>query len=393
MVTLLADLDDVLALLVEARDIIEERPAAATPDWITRRGWREFLESISNEALDAAERDPAGWLAVHAEGDLRALGSAAAALTRRYEDDSAAPAPQRHRHVKHRKRQQIEALCELATARFPDAQRVVDLGSGHGHLTRALTRALPVEDSLGVDSSAERIAKALELGGRFVHGDAAEERVEAGDLVVGLHPCGALGDALVQRARDAGAHVLMVSCCFQKTETPGRRGISRRARGWLVPRASLGLANLAPRSFEGSGTLESKRAGRRTRLALRHLLMARGVALDPGDEARGVTKERIARGLRHAASHAFERRGLDPPSETELELARTDSDATYARLSRHALPRHALARVLELGIVLDRACHLLEGGWDVDVRPLFSSRVSPRNLGIVARAAQRTDGK
>lgn len=237
---------------------------------------------------------------------------------------------------------------------------------------------------MGVEREAARAAKARALGGRFIHGDGARAELRPGDLAVGLHPCGALGDDLVRGARAVGAGVLMVSCCHQKVPPPARRWLSEAAEGFEVPRGALGLANLSPVSFAGSGSLGDKRRWRRTRLALRLALEARGVRLAPGDEARGVTKERFARGLGAAAEHAFARRGLAPPVAAELSAAAAEAERRHARIARFALPRHALARVLELAIVLDRAAYLAEGGQRVRVRPLFGPRTSPRNLAIVA---------
>ncbi|MBX3245858.1 MAG: methyltransferase [Myxococcales bacterium] len=400
-----ADLDEALDLLLELGDVVELRPSGSeAPVWAAARGWDAFLGAISDEALREAQADPAGWLRTCADAppSLRALAEAASRLVRRFEPSPAlapTPAAARERHVKARKHAQLGPLVEVARRRFPDASRVVDFGAGHGHLTRALLRELALPEALGVDWDAGRVARATELaraaaragavGPRFVHADASREErtLRRGDLVVGLHPCGALGDALVGRARDAGAHVLAVSCCFQKIGASAREASSARARrrGFVVPRHALGLANLSPESFEGSADVSAKQDGRRTRHALRALLEGRGLSLGPGDEARGVPKDRVRRGLAEIAELACRARGLTPPTPHELELAEARASVEHARVARFSLPRHALGRVLELAIVLDRACVLEEAGYEVEVAPLFPARVSPRNLGIVAR--------
>lgn len=386
-------LDEALAILRPATDLIGERPFAGhVPEWAARRGWSDFLQSIDDRALADAEAAPAAWLAAHAPGALGTLGRDALAFSSRFQS----PSHEAHdvsqkwlvseasaggaRHVKARKRVQIEAFV-VAARGFEGVERVVDLGSGHGHLTRALGELV---DAVGVERDRERVARARDLGGRFVAGEGAEARLRPGDLAVGLHPCGALGDDLVRGARSARAQVLMVSCCYQKTEPPERRWLARRAEGFAVPQHALGLANLAPVSFRGSGSLDAKRDWRRTRLAVRLALEARGVSLGPGDEARGVTKERFRRGLRAAADRAFARRSLSPPSGDELNAAERAAADAYGRVARFALPRHALARVLELAIVLDRATYLAEGGYRASVRPLFGLETSPRNLAVAA---------
>lgn len=388
------DLDLALSILRSTGDIVVERPSSAeVPAWAAERGWDGFLCGLGDEDLFTAEREPASWLQDRQDAPprLRELARTIRSLTRRYEDQGPPRGAPHQRHVRERKRTQLQALSEVATERFSDARRVIDFGAGNGHLTRELARTLGCE-SIGIDWDAARVARASHLGGsagpRFLLADGVTSTLvlEEGDLVVGLHPCGSLGDALVARARDARAHVLAVSCCFQKIANEERSACSERAKGFTIPKHALGLANLSPVSFEGSGDLAAKREGRRTRLALRLALEARGEQVAPGAEARGVPKERVRRGLREIADLAFEARGLDTASDADLEAAAAAAAAQYGHIARFALPRHALSRVLELAIVLDRACLLAEGGFAVEVRPLFSSRTSPRNLGIVARA-------
>lgn len=382
-------LDEALAILRASMDIVSERPADGTaPEWVSARGWTSELLALSDEALSDAERRPARWLAAKGTGSLAELAARADAFVSRFrftgsdfDPDSDSDDRRRPRHVKARKQAQIDAFV-AAASELSGIERVVDLGSGHGHLTRALGEL--VTEAIGIEREPQRAARARELGGEFVHGEGARAELRPGDLAVGLHPCGALGDALVRGARDAGSHVLMVSCCYQKTDPPERRWLAQTAEGFAVPRDALGLANLSPVSFAGSGTLADKRGWRRTRLALRLALEARGLSLMPGDEARGVTKERVRRGLRAASERAFSERALPPPSDAELSFAADEAARRHGRIARFALPRHALARVLELAIVLDRAVFLAEGGLRVQVRPLFGLATSPRNLAIMA---------
>ncbi len=389
-----------LGILEQTHDIVDGRHAPGdVPEWATRRGWSDSLLGLSDDTLFEAERDPVRFLATWTEAppSLRTIARDVSGLVDAFEDVSEPERGALERHVKRRKQAQLDAFCAVALRAFEGVTRVVDLGSGHGHLTRALARALRPEQALGIDWDDERVARAIDLAGdggpRFVHGDANQDVGDAlvlrrGDLVVGLHPCGDLGDALVRRAREAGADVLAVSCCFQKTEQDARHALSKQARdvGFSVPRHALGLANLSPVSFEGSGSLADKGVWRTSRLALRLLLEARGVPLAPGAESRGVPKDRVRQGLAEIAALAFAKRGLAPVTARELADASARAERVQAKVARLSLPRHALARVLELAIVLDRARLLEEGGWDTRVVTLFSSRTSPRNLAIVAVA-------
>ncbi len=103
--------------------------------------------------------------------------------------------------------------------------RVVDLAGGHGLLAHAL---LLLDDSspeaLVVDrvvpASASTVSDALarvwpRLTGRvrFLAGDLGAVPLTAADLVVSSHACGALTDAVLRLAADAGARVAVLPCC------------------------------------------------------------------------------------------------------------------------------------------------------------------------------------
>lgn len=44
-----------------------------------------------------------------------------------------------------------------------------------------------------------------------------------------------------------------------------------------------------------------------------------------------------------------------------------------------------LGRLLELALVLDRACFLIESGYEAKVLVAFAPEVSPRNLAVLAQ--------
>ncbi len=103
--------------------------------------------------------------------------------------------------------------------------RVVDLASGHGllaHLMLILDDSSP--HALAVDPMRPASAGALEdaltatwprLRGRVQRIDARIEDVplHPEDLVVSVHACGALTDAVIARAMEARARVAVLPCC------------------------------------------------------------------------------------------------------------------------------------------------------------------------------------
>jgi len=103
--------------------------------------------------------------------------------------------------------------------------RVVELAAGHGLLAYLL---LLLDDSspgaVAVDAkpvpSARKLAQALvshwpRLEGRVDHriADLSSVELDAGDLVVSVHACGALTDLVMDRAMRAEAALAVLPCC------------------------------------------------------------------------------------------------------------------------------------------------------------------------------------
>ena len=151
------------------------------------------------------------------------------------------------------KSEQVSALLASASARLElsRVRRVVDVGCGKGHLVSKLRSELGVP-ALGVD-----VDDAVLDAARATYPEvecfecrdvvAAGLPLQAGDLVVGLHPCGALGEAIVRAVRDcargegesggggdggSSCALLMVPCCWHKqgSSVAAREPLSERAR-------------------------------------------------------------------------------------------------------------------------------------------------------------------
>lgn len=388
-----AELEQIAALLAPFADVIALRAdEPEPPPWCERRGWSPFLLALTDDEVLRAERHglpTSDAVLERAPSDLRDLCTAARAFT---EPFLAGPkdldAIERER-VPLRKRTQVAALVDHLRGLSLPITRVVDLGAGHGHLTRALHSELEVA-ACGVERDGElvRVARALsrEQDIAYVELDFGGSSIALlpTDLVIGLHACGALGDALLQRAAAARAQVLLVSCCQQKIDTAARRPLSslgeRLELTW--PRPLLGLSNLS----WGATAVESMR-GREVRHALRILLRGRGIDESVGSVAHGINKRRFRQNLSVVADAALRQRKEPPPSASELCTAESRGVAEFARIRRLSLPRNLLGRLMELAIVFDRASYLAEQGYEVAVRSMFDIDVSPRNLGVVARAA------
>lgn len=108
-------------------------------------------------------------------------------------------------------------------------RRVVEFAAGHAlvaHLLLLLDATS--ESAVAIDAkevpSGDRLAQTLasqwpRLEGRVARrvGDLATVGLEAGDLVVSVHACGALSDTVLDRAIRAQATVALLPCCHDAT--------------------------------------------------------------------------------------------------------------------------------------------------------------------------------
>ncbi|HJL17015.1 MAG TPA: methyltransferase [Sandaracinaceae bacterium LLY-WYZ-13_1] len=379
------------ALLADVEDVLAHRVTAPEPPgWATRRGWASFLAALSDDALVACERrGPAAVLPTlpGVPAELRELAERVTARSALPAGEPAERVPAL-RQASPRKRAQVAALAALVRRWAPRTERIVDLGAGKGHLTRALAEALDLP-AIGVERRDAVVRRARDLTFdarvRFVAGDAARDVAPGpSDLLVGLHACGALGDALVERAARTGAGALLVSCCPQKAPGGVRapRSSVGRTLGLTLDAPLLGLANLATVA-DGAPDAAAVMDRRRTRRALYTLLRDAGADLAPGDEARGIHRRQFRRPLAELAPRAFAGRGLAAPSPAAIRDAERRAAVEHGRIRRFALPRTMLARPLELALVFDRAAALAETGPAPHVLEAFDRRASPRNVAIL----------
>lgn len=311
---------------------------AGDASWPDEGTWREYLLSLSVEATEACEylglHHAPQWATVDMPTTLRSLcdgvATASSLLGRNVhtstcsecvkESGQTAGGGGSRGHGNWRqsreKGEQVGALLVAAVARLDCTRmrRVVDVGCGKGHLTSELSRSLGIP-ALGLDSEATVLSAARELYPQvtFERCDVVDEGLARhlcpGDLVVGLHPCGALGEAIVaaacsfsrppavqcacesargsasvtagsgceeeggKGAHDEGVALLMVPCCWHKQKVPLRAPLSAAAvtAGLYLPHAALKKASMA---LDSSQSLEARRA----RHQLRDLLRSRGVA-------------------------------------------------------------------------------------------------------------------
>jgi SAM-dependent methyltransferase len=184
--------------LGEHRDLLLARAGSPSPDLLRTleaRGWDDFLLSLDEGELAAFERDgslaPMPARAPASFRDLCAQALVRAAVPS-LEPAHEPMACRRRPHEKARKHIQVDAFAALVSPLAARARRVVDVGSGHGHLTRALaSRVRAAVVGLERDPTLARRARELasDDGPSFESRDVLAEglALEAGDCGVGLH--------------------------------------------------------------------------------------------------------------------------------------------------------------------------------------------------------------
>jgi hypothetical protein len=384
-------------LVAENRDVLDGRPGGecAIPEALVARGWSAFVLSLDDQELASVETDglDTGW-PERTPGSLRALVACArdvcsmSALV-----PAGAPAARFRPRETPRKRAQIDAFRALFLSVAAPVTRVVDVGSGHGHLTRAIAERMehPV---IGLERDAALVGRARAMaegrGPSFVVTDVLRDGLAPlpGDCFVGLHACGELGDAMVTTVAGApGTSLALVGCCLQK-----RRQLSRRPFCPIpgldepldLPRRLLGLSNLTARNSGVEASRSDNLAARERRLALNRLLTERWGPTRLGAEIDGLNR-RVAQGdLSVLVARAFAHRGAPAPSAAAIDDAARWARDAHARARRLSLPRALLARVLEVYVLLDRAMVLERRGFVVRVGTAFPAEMSARNLALVA---------
>ena len=312
-------------LVAETRDLLHARPLTGHQDEaVAARGWLGFLEGLDEATLVALEVAglEADWPAATPASLLGLIKRLRVACT---VPSLEASGPTRALGVRESpaKRAQIEAFCRVLAPIAARARRVVDVGSGHGHLTRAI--ACASRPTLGLERDARLIESAraipAETAPEFVVRDVLAEGlpIEQGDCTIGLHACGELGDRIVDEGAARGAAVVLVGCCLQKrreeVRAPFRRDLGDAV---ALPRAWLGLSNLTIREEGVEASRVENLAARERRLALRILLAEHAPMLRVGAEIEGLNRRVAHTDLETLVARAFAVRGLAAPSSAPV---------------------------------------------------------------------------
>lgn len=286
-----------------------------------------------------------------------------------------------------KKRHEISVIKQQLSHK--EINKIIDIGSGAGHLSSVLLHQNNKE-SLCIDMSSDfqaigkkkltrhapNILKRLQFE---THKITDRSQFPTSDLLIGLHACGDLSSILIQKYVKANIkNLLSYGCCYHKL-TKEHYNLSQNADLKLTNH-SLTMAAKSYKSLDITDYQKRQRV-KNFRYTL-HFFMQEKLNLEfetignaNQEDYQGKFSQYMYKYL--AQSKSFSESDL----EEYYEEKKNDVDYYIAA----GIIRSHLARLVELYIILDRALFLKEKGFAVEVQETFSSKLSPRNISLFSR--------
>lgn len=298
-----------------------------------------------------------------------------------------------------RKWQQILLFAEAAaTSDLP----VLEWCAGKGHLGRVFAQQFQrpvcsVEWQATLCDQGAAAARKLALPQSFVCRDVLQQPVAdlfvARQQVVALHACGDLHrTALIHAAAAQSQQVHILPCCYHLQQAMEYQPISTTAQR---SRLKLGKSELKL-AVQGQVTGgERIRRLRQTEMLWRraYQLWRAEITGDPHYQPLvSVAKHWFSGEFRAFAAYAASQHQLVLPADQDGRIYLEKAAPLLLTQRRIELVQHLFRRPLELWLVLDRALYLTEHGYQVQLRQLCDTMLTPRNLLISAyRTTAATD--
>lgn len=291
-----------------------------------------------------------------------------------------------------RKWQQIEAFASrLDFAEAP--QQWLDWCAGKGHLGRLLARdgkpLLSLEFDGALVKDGQRLSDRLQLQARHCQQDVlaadAHEHLQAGHTAVALHACGDLHVRLLQLASTQGCRQLAVApCCYNRIASDHYQPLSH-----IAQRSNLVLS----RDDLRLPLAETVTAGARVRRQ-RDTSMARRLAFDQlqrqiRDSAEYLPLPSVAptwldKPFADYCRDLAALKGLALPADVDWQQLEARGWQRLAQVRNLELVRGLFRRPMELWLLLDRALFLEEQGYRATLGAFCATRMTPRNLLLLA---------
>jgi hypothetical protein len=286
-----------------------------------------------------------------------------------------------------RKWQQIQYFAAtVGQAKLP----VLEWCAGKGHLGRLLAHQFgcavhSVEWQAELCQQGEHSARRLSLPQRFsqrdVLKDDCRDLFQPAQQVLALHACGDLHRVALQEASAAGCQqVHVLPCCYHLQQAALYQPLSVAARSsrLQLTKAQLKLA------VQGHAT----GGARISRLRQTEVWWRRAYQLWRAELTGEPHYQPLPSVGKHWFSGAFIEFARWAAAQHQLTLPLADDGEQYLQQAeallllqrRIELVQHVFRRPLELWLVLDRALYLAEQGYQVSVRQLCETQITPRNL-------------
>lgn len=276
--------------------------------------------------------------------------------------------------------------------------RIVDVGSGAGHLSSILI-ANGAKESLCIDSSSDyqeigraklaryapEILEKITFKNTYIS-HAQDIQLEKDNLLIGLHSCGDLSVKLIESlVKTKLGSLLSYGCCYHKL-TEKNINISSIGKSENIGLNEFALT-MAAKGYKPQ-TLESFQQKERVKTFRYSIHFINSRLLGEGFTTLGNARKQDYLGRFEDYVKKYSPSTLDRMSEQAVIdfYHSKENSSEIENLISLGIIRSQIARIVEIYIILDRALYLQENGFRVEVEETFDRSLSPRNLSLLAQS-------
>ncbi len=277
-----------------------------------------------------------------------------------------------------------------------DFHKIIDIGSGAGHLSSILINdnnkeaiCLDQEEKfqqIGLKKLERFSPKTLErmtFKKRQINKNSALP-IAKDSLLIGLHSCGDLSTDLIDLfISSQKGSLLNYGCCYHKLSEDSLH-LSACAKEKTFNLTSVAL-NLAAKCYKKITIqdVEKRKKVKRFRYAL-HLLNSSLLSEEFRAVGNGLKADYETDFSEYINKFAPELFAMKKREELNAFFKSTEVQNKIEDLLALGLIRVQIGRLIELYIILDRALYLKENGLDIELRETFDPILSPRNIALYA---------
>lgn len=261
--------------------------------------------------------------------------------------------------------------------------RLIDIGSGKAHLSFLLAKEKDInclcydaDEKIQNNAIKERQLDRAKDKIKFINAFINEKTdidIKSDDILFGLHACGDLSIHLMNQAIKKHSQFLNIPCCFHKMTIQNLSG----QQNFILQKYALNLANRS-KVFMTQDLYEIRYEFKQYRYALEFIYQKqRGEKLPAiGNAHKSWYKLSFSEYVKKYDQNLF---GL-----VDIEDEFNNIKETVHSYILMEVIRNPFARLLEQYILLDRALYLEKSGFNIEMKEIFDSKRSPRNISLYA---------